>query len=77
MEINPDVLAEAQSKGWDRKQWVSLIPYGLNQQHPNAYKDILAVPSRTATISAMPFASCATAVATAARWAPAACTTGP
>lgn len=41
MEINPDVLAEAQSKGWDRKQWVSLIPYGVNQQHPNAYKDIL------------------------------------
>ena len=41
MEINPDVLAETQSKGWDRKQWVSLIPYGANQQHPNAYKDIL------------------------------------
>jgi hypothetical protein len=41
MEINPDVLAEAKSKGWDRKQWVSLIPYGVNQQHPNAYKDIL------------------------------------
>jgi molybdopterin-dependent oxidoreductase alpha subunit len=41
MEINPDVLAEAKSKGWDRKQWVSLIPYGVNQEHPNAYKDIL------------------------------------
>ena len=24
------------------RNWVSLIPYGLNQQHPNAYKDILA-----------------------------------
>jgi molybdopterin-dependent oxidoreductase alpha subunit len=23
------------------KKWVSLIPYGLNEQHPNAYKDIL------------------------------------
>jgi len=23
-----------------RRQWVSLIPYGLNEQHPNAYKDI-------------------------------------
>jgi molybdopterin-dependent oxidoreductase alpha subunit len=23
-------------------QWVSLIPYGLNEQHPNAYKDIAA-----------------------------------
>lgn len=41
MEINPDVLAEAKSKGWDPKQWVSLIPYGVNQTHPNAYEDIL------------------------------------
>ena len=40
MERNPDVLAEAKSKGWDRRQWVSLVPYGLNQTHPNAYKDI-------------------------------------
>ncbi|MFZ0639937.1 MAG: molybdopterin-dependent oxidoreductase [Candidatus Acidiferrales bacterium] len=24
-----------------RKKWISLVPYGLNQQHPNAYKDIL------------------------------------
>lgn len=24
------------------RDWVSLIPYGLNQQHPNAYKDILS-----------------------------------
>jgi molybdopterin-dependent oxidoreductase alpha subunit len=40
VEINPDVLAEAKSKGWDPKQWVSLIPYGVNQTHPNAYKDI-------------------------------------
>lgn len=23
------------------KNWVSLVPYGLNEQHPNAYKDIL------------------------------------
>jgi len=23
------------------RNWVSLIPYGLNEQHPNAYKDIL------------------------------------
>ena len=23
------------------RQWVSIIPYGINQQHPNAYKDIL------------------------------------
>jgi molybdopterin-dependent oxidoreductase alpha subunit len=26
----------------DKKSWVSLVPYGLNQQHPNAYKDILS-----------------------------------
>jgi molybdopterin-dependent oxidoreductase alpha subunit len=24
------------------RNWISLIPYGLNQQHPNNYKDILA-----------------------------------
>ena len=23
-----------------QKKWVSLVPYGLNEQHPNAYKDI-------------------------------------
>jgi molybdopterin-dependent oxidoreductase alpha subunit len=40
VEVNPDVHAEAKSKGWDPKRWVSLIPYGVNQAHPNAYKDI-------------------------------------
>jgi len=31
------------SKGNDGKRnWVSLVPYGVNQQHPNAYKDILS-----------------------------------
>jgi molybdopterin-dependent oxidoreductase alpha subunit len=24
-----------------RRNWVSLVPYGLNQQHPNAYEDIV------------------------------------
>ena len=24
------------------RQWVSLVPYGIGEQHPNAYKDILA-----------------------------------
>jgi molybdopterin-dependent oxidoreductase alpha subunit len=28
-------------KGWNPKEWVSLAPYGLGQQHPNAYKEIL------------------------------------
>src|SRR5690348_17744279 len=23
-----------------RRKWVSLVPYGLNEQHPNAYRDI-------------------------------------
>ncbi len=30
------------NKGNTGRRWVSLIPYGLNEQHPNAYKDILA-----------------------------------
>ncbi|MGO9649768.1 MAG: FdhF/YdeP family oxidoreductase [Terriglobales bacterium] len=25
-----------------KRNWVSLVPYGLNQQHPNAYKDMLS-----------------------------------
>ena len=28
-------------KGSARRNWVSLIPFGLHQQHPNNYKDIL------------------------------------
>src|SRR5436305_212497 len=28
-------------RGPHPRDWVSLIPYGLNQQHPNNYKDIL------------------------------------
>jgi molybdopterin-dependent oxidoreductase alpha subunit len=41
MDVHPDVHAEAKSKGWNPKDWVSLVPYGLNEAHPNAYKDIL------------------------------------
>ncbi|MBZ5628552.1 MAG: FdhF/YdeP family oxidoreductase [Acidobacteriia bacterium] len=41
MDVNPDLHAEDKSKGWDRKNWASLVPYGVNQQHPNAYKDIV------------------------------------
>lgn len=26
--------------GGSKRDWVSLVPYGLNEQHPNAYKDI-------------------------------------
>src|SRR5271169_5862975 len=25
-----------------KRNWVGLVPYGLDQQHPNAYKDMLA-----------------------------------
>ena len=31
--------ADSGSRG---RHWVSLIPYGLNQQHPNSYKDMLS-----------------------------------
>ncbi len=37
----PDLHAEDKSRGWDPKSWASLVPYGLNEQHPNAYKDIV------------------------------------
>jgi hypothetical protein len=36
-----DRHAEEKSKGWSRREWVSLVPYGVNQEHPNAYSDIL------------------------------------
>jgi len=29
--------------GRKQRQWVSLIPYGITEQHPNAYKDIASV----------------------------------
>ena len=28
-------------KNGNPRNWVSLVPYGLNQQHPNAYKDMV------------------------------------
>jgi len=34
--------AEARAgRGFDRRHWVSIMPYGLNEQHPNSYKEIL------------------------------------
>jgi molybdopterin-dependent oxidoreductase alpha subunit len=36
-----DGHAEDKSRGWSRRDWVSIVPYGVNQEHPNAYKDIL------------------------------------
>ncbi len=34
--------AEAKAgRGLDRRHWVSIVPYGLNEQHPNSYKEIL------------------------------------
>ena len=33
--------AEARAgRGFDRRHWVSLVPYGLHEQHPNSYKEI-------------------------------------
>src|SRR5579883_1024907 len=34
-------FAEDKARGWNPKNWVSLVPYGLNEQHPNNYRDIL------------------------------------
>ena len=34
-------LAEDRAKKVNKHNWVSLVPYGLNQQHPNNYRDIL------------------------------------
>jgi len=34
--------AEAKAgRGLDRRHWVSIVPYGLNEQHPNSYKEII------------------------------------
>jgi hypothetical protein len=33
--------AADRADGRRQRQWVSLVPYGLNQQHPNNYKDIV------------------------------------
>jgi molybdopterin-dependent oxidoreductase alpha subunit len=38
---DPDGHAESKSKGWHPEHWVSLVPYGVDQTHPNAYGDIL------------------------------------
>ncbi|HYL68205.1 MAG TPA: FdhF/YdeP family oxidoreductase [Candidatus Limnocylindria bacterium] len=32
---------ESNGRNGNRRDWVSLVPYGLNEQHPNAYKDIV------------------------------------
>jgi molybdopterin-dependent oxidoreductase alpha subunit len=44
MEAPHGATMTTRKRGGEGKQrgWVSLIPYGLNEQHPNAYKDILA-----------------------------------
>jgi molybdopterin-dependent oxidoreductase alpha subunit len=34
-------MGATNNKTGNHRHWVSLVPYGLNQQHPNAYKDIL------------------------------------
>ena len=34
-------FAEDLAKAGNRRNWVSLVPYGLNEQHPNNYLDIL------------------------------------
>ena len=39
MDFPQDLLAESRSRGWSRRQWVSLVPSGINQEHPNAYRN--------------------------------------
>ena len=34
-------FAEDKAKKVNKRNWVSLVPYGLNEQHPNNYRDIL------------------------------------
>jgi molybdopterin-dependent oxidoreductase alpha subunit len=41
VKSDPDVHAEGKSKGWHSEHWVSLIPYGIHETHPNAYSDIV------------------------------------
>jgi molybdopterin-dependent oxidoreductase alpha subunit len=36
-----DAPAESKSGGWNPRQWVSIVPYGVHEQHPNGYRDIL------------------------------------
>ena len=33
-------LAEDKAKGSKQRNWVALVPYGLNEQHPNNYMEI-------------------------------------
>ena len=34
-------FAEDKAKKVNKRNWVSLVPYGLNEQHPNNYRDIV------------------------------------
>src|ERR1039458_2038528 len=34
-------FADDKARKVSKRNWVSLVPYGLNQQHPNNYRDIL------------------------------------
>jgi molybdopterin-dependent oxidoreductase alpha subunit len=36
--MNPE---QSNRRAGNHRKWVSIIPYGINEQHPNAYKDIL------------------------------------
>src|SRR5690349_10033267 len=37
----PEVSPMSTTSKSNGRNWVSLIPYGLNEQHPNNYKDIV------------------------------------
>jgi molybdopterin-dependent oxidoreductase alpha subunit len=40
-EISMSEFAEDRARKVNKRNWVSLVPYGLNEQHPNNYRDIL------------------------------------
>ena len=57
--------------------WSASFPFGMNHQHPRAYRAMLGSVWENRDSLAMPTEFCATAVATVARSAPPACTIGP
>ena len=34
-------LAEDRAQGSNQRNWLGLVPYGLNEQHPNNYAEIV------------------------------------
>jgi len=65
------------AKARNRRQWVSLVPYGLHQQHPNAYLDILQTIWENRDSLGYAYCILRDGCDGCARWAPPARATGP